>query len=79
MLQLGTWVQVGDYSGSIQAWGIEVGFAPNSKAHPVKRTSRRKAIASDMPMVLVAFIGLNDWYWYPVAACTPLPAPLWSK
>lgn len=74
MLGIGDWVQIGDKHGAIQAWGIETGFTPND-SHPVTKTSRKRAVDSGFPMILIWIRGEGD-FWYPLEACNPTQAPL---
>lgn len=75
MQRLGDWFKVGDRAGSIQAWGIEIGVSPTCNT-PIKKTSRKKAYASNAPHVLLYF-GNDIEEWWPVDACTPVPPPLY--
>lgn len=75
MLRIGDWLQIGDSVGAIQAWGEEVGFS-RTGGHPVKKTSRRKALASKMPMVLLWIRGRDEEVWYPLEACKSVPPPM---
>jgi hypothetical protein len=73
MLQTGMWLKNGNTRGWIIAWGIEVGFSPKGGS-PVKKTSRKKAVASGMPMVLIS-TGKEE-VWYPLEACEHIPTPV---
>lgn len=70
--RIGDWVERNGERGAIQAYAV---YDHNRVRphHPWLRTSRRKAFASDDPLVIVS-VKAYLFAW-PVAECTSIPPP----
>lgn len=68
MVGIGSWVSYEDRRGVVQAWGIPAGGL-------VRKSSRRRAIASGTPMILVWFVDTGEPQWIPLSYCVAIPSP----